>query len=531
MISSFLSLAVQSPTRQAAFRRTCIAHLVVLGGIVSLLTLRGWPSYSGLILSQALLIMGIVEGAILIGWRLTQMPKSQSLEFLLVSPLRPRWVLIGEAMVGILRLSFVTLAGLPVLAMLVGGGQLLPWDVLPLLMFPLTWGTITGMLLTVWAYEPTWIRRWGERLVMALILLYLVVGVLAGEKLRTWLQQLPDVIGSKLFYGLIAFRDYNPFGVMRTWMTQEGPLGWERLITIQLIAMGVLLLMIWRASSRLQAHFHERHYQPNELDKKQKRSEIDNQPLTWWAVKRVSEYSGRSNLYLAGGFAVLYAFYTVAGSHWPSWMGRSVFVICDRVAGPMGLATALIVLAAVPAAFQYGLWDSSIQNRCKRLELLLLTKLDSRDYWNAAASAAWKRGRGYFIVSFILWMAALFGHKATVGQVLASFACGGLLWCLYFTIGFRAFSHGVQANGLGMVLTVGLPLLALGCSHFGLTWLVSLIPPGSMHAAGRQTMVGWFLGPMIMAGLTLWLTKKALATCETDLRRWYDQHSGQKVMA
>ena len=58
------------------------------------------------------------------------------------------------------------------------------------------------------------------------------------------------------------------------------------------------------------------------------------------------------------------------------------------------LATALVVLAAVPAAFQYGLWDSNTPDRCRRLELLLLTGLTARDYWEAAAAAAWRRGAG-----------------------------------------------------------------------------------------------------------------------------------------
>ena len=47
------------------------------------------------------------------GWRLTQIPKSQALEFLLVSPLRPRRLFLAEALVGLTRLALVTLSGLP----------------------------------------------------------------------------------------------------------------------------------------------------------------------------------------------------------------------------------------------------------------------------------------------------------------------------------------------------------------------------------------------------------------------------------
>ena len=77
--------------------------------------------------------------------------------------------------------------------------------------------------------------------------------------------------------------------------------------------------------------------------------------MTWWAVKRVSRYSGQINVWLAGGFGLLYAAYTLASPNWPSWMGHAVFEIFDRMGGLPILATTLMVLATVPAAFQYGL--------------------------------------------------------------------------------------------------------------------------------------------------------------------------------
>jgi len=47
--------------------------------------------------------------------------------------------------------------------------------------------------------------------------------------------------------------------------------------------------------------------------------------LTWWAVKRVARFAGRVNLWLAGGFGLLYAAYLVAGDAWPSCLGRPYF--------------------------------------------------------------------------------------------------------------------------------------------------------------------------------------------------------------
>jgi len=179
MLYPFFALAAQSPTRQRAWRRVVCAHVLLLAGIAWSMS-RVPPSGPPTLIGDLALIAGIVEGALLVGWRLTQLPKSQALEFLLVSPVRPRRLLLGEGLVGLCLLGLVTLSGLPVLLLLVATGYLDPLDPLPLLVMPFTWGAITGLGLTVWAYEPLRVRRWGERAVLGLILLYLVVGVLAG---------------------------------------------------------------------------------------------------------------------------------------------------------------------------------------------------------------------------------------------------------------------------------------------------------------------------------------------------------------
>ena len=59
-------------------------------------------------------------------------------------------------------------------------GVIDPLDLVPLLAMPFTWGALTGMGLTVWAYEPIGVRRVGERVVTGLVVLYLAIGVLAG---------------------------------------------------------------------------------------------------------------------------------------------------------------------------------------------------------------------------------------------------------------------------------------------------------------------------------------------------------------
>jgi hypothetical protein len=521
----FFSLAALSRSRQHAFRTLLLAHLAALG--ITVLALQGSGSLSRpLAVGNVLLIMGIIEGALILGWRLTQLPKSQALEFLLVSPLRPERVLLAEALVGLTRLALVTLSGLPILLLLIHQGCLYPADVPTLLLVPFLWGAVTGLGLATWAYEPESVRRWGERFVIAFILFYLVVGVLAAEHLPQWLAALPEGWGRRFYAVFTAFHEYNPFGVIRFAMEQSPAWARWRVEFIELVGLGLALGLMVRAAWRLQGHFQELHYKPALTANEPRRPAVGERPLTWWAVKRVNKYSGRINLWLAGGFGVLYAIYTMAGEDWPPWLGRQVFVTFDNLGGIPAVAAALVLLAAVPAAFQYGLWDSSVQDRCRRLELLLLTRLDGRAYWHAAAAAAWQRGRGYFAVATLLWLAAWLAGKFDLAHALAALAAGVVLWGLYFALGFRAFTQGMQANTLGLVLTLIVPvgtwLLVAGDWPMVAGWL----PPGSVFGAAKDVSWTWLLGPLVAGLAALVIARHARINCDRALRRWYAGHHG-----
>lgn len=538
MLLAFFRTAMLSVSRQAAFRRSVVVHVLLVAVAVWLVYAQG--NFGVVMLGQILLVTGIAEGAVLIGWRLTQMPKSQALEFLLVSPVQPRRVFWAEALVGLGRLALVTLAGVPVLALLAGPGWLAPIDFFVLTIVPFTWGAITGLSLTVWAYEAKKIRFWGEAFAMAGIGFYLIIGVLAVDRLSLWFGWLPAGFGKFLEQMFRDFHTYNPFGVMQYWM-QAGPeIGFERTLGLEVCALLTVGLLLVRAASRLKGHFHERHYRPIFDERGGNRGQVGEKPLSWWAVKRVTEYSGRVNLWLAGGFCLLYAAYTMAGSAWPAWMGRRVFEIVDLMGGGLPItqgagvpivATGLVVLAAVPAAFQYGLWDSNAQDRCRRLELLLLTDLEPRDYWDAAASAAWRRGRGYFFVAVVLWGAAWYAGRIDGWQMMAALVSSLTLGAFYFALGFRAFASGMQANGLGSLLTLGLPMVTVGLNQAGWTDFAVLLPPGNVYAAAaRPPTATWALGLLLAGSLTLILSRYALLHCDRDLRRWYEQHHGRKVL-
>ena len=521
---AFFKLAAVSVNRQRTFRTVVAAHLLAVGIIfLGMMGRRCGP----LTLGNVLLIAGIIEGALLIGWRLSQMPKSQALEFLLVSALRPSGVLLSEAAVGLTMLVFVTLAGLPILVLMVLHGMLYIEDVPVLLVVPLVLGAVTGLGLTTWAYESQRVRWWGEKAIIAGILVYLLVGVLAGEHLADWLSGLPGGWGGAIVKWLRALHDYNPFGVMQLAMECPPPWAWGRLSWMLSIDLVLIVVLLARSAMRLKGHFHDEHYRPIATKKGERRTPVGEAPLTWWAVKRVTRYAGQINVWLAGGFGILYALYNVAEPYWPDWMGRIVFQLFDQVGGLPMMATVLMMLATVPAAFQYGLWDSNTHDRSRRLELLLLTRLDGLAYWRAALTAAWRRSRGYFVLAILMWLAAAVAGRISWSQALAGLTAGIILWGFYFTLGFRAFSRGVQGNRLGTILTMLLPLATYLLAKSDWPMLAVILPPGSVYFGTTGAANAWWMIGPVLAGLaTLLLARQALERCDAELRLWYDRHHG-----
>src|SRR5262249_2925388 len=150
----------------------------------------------------------------LVGWRLSQIPKCQGLELLLGSPVRPALTFTGEALSALGLLTLVTFVGFPSLWLLAVTGRIASPDLVSLVMMPLTLGARTAIGLATWAYEPPTVRIWGERLILALVVFYLAVGLMAGEHIRTWLLVLPASAGQAFLNGFEAFHRYNPFAVL-----------------------------------------------------------------------------------------------------------------------------------------------------------------------------------------------------------------------------------------------------------------------------------------------------------------------------
>lgn len=530
MLKPFFTVAMLAPNRQLAFRRTVGVH-------VGILTALGWTAGSTspaalTTVGYLVLILGIVEGAALIGWRLTQLPKSQALEFLFVTPIHPRRVFLAEALVGVSRFALVWLSGLPVFLGMALCGVIDLTDLWVLFLMPFAWGVVAALGLTAWAYEPVEVRRIGEVFGLLGVLVYLVVGILAGENLQLWLRKLPPAWADWVYREVMAVHNGNPFGVVRNWFDPNRiPLrAWEQFRELHLIAGGLIAVLWVKAAFRLKGHFHDRHYRPIRSDRADQSEQIGDRPLSWWAVRRVMEYSGRVNLWLAGGFSFLYAAYLIAGNQWPAWMGRLVFQIFETWGGAPMVATAMCVMAAVPAAFQYGLWDPTVSDRCKRLELLLLTETDSWDYWHASLSAAWRRGSGYFVIAAVLWVALAVSGRVPWYDVLAAVAGGGILWAFSFAVGFRAFSTGKQASGIATLLTIGMPFLLLVLLRAGLDTLAGFVPVAGCYLPLTTGLTwNWAVGLALTAYVTAFLTRRGLLRCESELRAWYDANQGRKT--
>jgi hypothetical protein len=526
MLTTLLQTAARSPSRHRFVRTVAAAWLFLVGGLT--LASAANPARVGPS-AQLLLVGGIVAGATVIGWRLTQAPKGQSLEFLFVSPVRPSGLLLAEAAACVVQFTAVIASAAPLVAWWVWMGLVEPLDLIPLLFAPWLWGLVTGFGLTVWAYEPPGVRQVGEWLGALGILTYLIIGVFAGEKLLVWAAALPGGFRDALVATYVGFHRWNPFAVQQAWFESavHPAVAFERMTLVSAAAAACVLAMVARAAWRLKGHFDDRHYRPLDSGRPADLAGIGDRPLAWWAVRRVMEYSGRLNLYLAAGFGLVYACFIIAGDSWPEWMGRGAFVIVERMGGVASLTTGLVILAAVPAAFQYGLWDSNTPDRLRRLELLLLTRLDGRDYWDAAVAAAWRRGRGYLAVAAVLWLAACWSGRAPLTALLFATAASVLVWGLYFVIGFRAYAGGNQSGGVASLLVLGAPLVTYLALQRGWVALAAFTPPGWVFLPLTGVSIMLASAPALTLGLfALRSSRTSIEACEDSLRRWYDANHG-----
>jgi hypothetical protein len=206
-----------------------------------------------------------------------------------------------------------------------------------------------------------------------------------------------------------------------------------------------------------------------------------------------------------------------------------VFGIFEQWGGAATVATALAVLSAVPAVFQFGLWDANTQDRAKRLELLLLTDLSVEDYRAAALAAAWKRGRGYLGFSCLLWLALAYSGRCGWADTIAVICGGAILWMFSFAFGFRCFTRGNHNNGSASLLTLGSPLVLFLLVKMDWRLPAQFLPTAMVDQPVRfGVSVHSFLAITLWLVVTVWLWVQGSRLGDRELRQWYDANSGRK---
>jgi len=151
---------------------------------------------------------------------------------------------------------------------------------------------------------------------------------------------------------------------MKHWLESDVAAAWERAAGLQVVALIALACLVWRAGAA-RSPFHELHYEPAANLSGVKRCDRRRPPIDLVGGQARQSLFGADQLWLAAASRALRPLHRrrrlvafLMGqriSRWRTGPAASRLGDRSRAAGP------------VPAAFQYGLWDSTTQDRCRRL--------------------------------------------------------------------------------------------------------------------------------------------------------------------
>ena len=485
MLRTILFAQFRSPQHAARLRVWLVAGLAAIAAGVAALR-PATPPEAVEALAWTLFVVVIVAGGVLTGWRAAQFPKSRAAEFQLVLPVADAAVLAGEMLPGMLRTALVVLAAAPLVAAAWGAGWIGAAETAALLAIPLAAGWLAGALLAVVAYEPPWVRRLIERLVLAAILAYLVLFGLAGAWFLPWALDAWSSLTAQSPLAAVdaesVLRYFNPFRLLGgLGQAFDEGLAW-RVAGVFAALLAATALCFWRLAARLRPHYLEENYG---LPRRRGRYErgIGDNPLSWWTARRVSRFQGNVNLYLAWAVSGLYCGWIFLADDWPAWLGGHLLRRIETYGGAAQLAAAAVQLAIVGAAFLDGLWDSSLQQRLGRMELLLTTPLDGRQYLTASAVAGWTRGRGYLLAALAVWIASAAAGRISWGTCCLLCLVSANYALLIFAVAFRNFGHFSSerfAAAWGLTLSLLPPLLTWALFSLGLRNAAAATPLGTI---------------------------------------------------
>ncbi|MDA7980174.1 MAG: hypothetical protein MPJ50_15520 [Pirellulales bacterium] len=447
----------------------------------------GYPILAVHRLATTLLLGGIVAGGCLTGWRLAQFPKSRSAEFQLVTPSSDIKLVLSQASAGVLRTALVLAAGWPLVAAAWGAKWVDSQQAATLVFVPLLAGALAGLMLAMVAYEPAWLRRLLERLVLVSILLYLLLFGLLGSyfvpRFYAWKAEFARSPVITTAEGIEAW--INPFRLMREIGGYSSPEFAWRAACVSLVLGCLIMLCLFRLSARLRNHYYEENY-GTVRHRRTSRLLLGINPLSWWTARRVSRFKGNVNLYLACVTVGLYSCWLLMRDQWPSWLAVGQLRLIESAGGEAMLAAACLQMALVPTAFLAGLWDSNMQERCGRLELLLTTPLGGKQFLTASLKAAWIRGRGYILCLLVMWAATAASGKISWSSCIV-LCCLSLAYAaLCFATAFAHFARASTDKAItsrGFVWAVIAPLVTVGLFLAGAPRLAALTPLGTIYIA------------------------------------------------
>ncbi len=484
MLRAHLGIQLRRTSQSFGLRGAAIAVVLILAVWIWIGSV-GYPLLAAHRLATTLLMSGLVAGGCLTGWRLAQFPKSRSAEFQLVTPASDAKIILSQASAGLLRTVLVIAAAAPFIIAAWGAGWIDLAQAAALAVVPILAGTLAGALLAVVAYEPVWLRRLLERLVLVAILVYLLLfGLLGSYFVPRFYAWKSDVGRSQLIARMQTLEAWiNPFRLMREIGGYPATDFAWRALSISLFLGTLILLCWWRLTVRLRTHYYEENYGAA----RHRRTgifQLGSNPLSWWTARRVSRFKGNINLYLAWATVGLYSCWMLYRESWPHWLALNQLKLIESAGGEAMLAAACLHLALVPTAFLAGLWDSNMQERSGRLELLLTTPLAARQFLLASLRAAWMRGRGYLLAAIVMWIATATAGRISWNSCIVLICLSLAYAALYFATAFAHFARAVTDKAVtsrGMVWAVLTPLLTVGLFLAGLPRIAALTPLGAVY--------------------------------------------------
>lgn len=562
MLGHMLTAQMKQSNQSTQLRSWAIAVLLVFAAIWAIRRPASVPGCIELA-SWTLFLTSVVVGGGLTGWRVTQFTKTRAAEFYLVAPLSDWTLILGEVLGGALQTLMVLVATLPIVAAMYGAGWVDPAQAFGLITIPIAFGWLVGIALATVAYSPVWLRKLGEHIAMVFLLAYFILFGLVGHYFVPWfvgwLSQMTQTPLTVLTQFDQSLRYVNPFRLVGAIGRESGEAFFLQVLTVFGVLLGFSLLGVWYLVRRLRKHYLEENYSNQNREQKSSRPIREN-PLAWWTHRRVSQFRGQINIYLGWGCVLLYSLWvaiSVSQGAVVQWMIMAVFYFFGGSAmiGAFGLQFGL-----VSTAFLNGLWDSNTQQRVSRLELLLVSPLTAREFLGGSIAAAWTRGKHYFAMAVVAWgvpaaltvIVPLFRpvSRSKALATLAPTSIWAFLFAMFvaavyvffvFSIAFRNFARlkgDNQVARLGLLLSLGIPLLTSALFFLNLGWLGALVPLGAVFLltsdpawAAESTGLSWewmWLMIFLATGCYLWmgrlLFQAAFKNFDQEIRTWFALH-------